>query len=469
MRVPAVVAEAGPARRPSIRRLAVIGAAAVTFALFGLVAALFVANARWSVEEEVASAFGLAGAYLDARRGRIAEAREPMAEAAAVAAELDVLRHVSAALVDADGTPTTASADADPGAAPSWFVVLIGTPAQRVEQPVVRYPNRLGTIVLTANPQDEIDEVWEDFRIVMPAILVAGAGALALSLTAILIVLAQVDAVAAALRAMRAGDLSARAPAQRFDEFAGLAADANALAIHLAAERRENRRLLLRMMRLSEDERRALASDLHDGLGPGLFALRAALRSAADLRPTDEDEAGAARAQALDAAARHADAVQAICRSAIESLRPMMLGEAPLAELLEELAVGFRAIEPRARVVVAVEGPVPSTLGELGDLCVYRFAQESALNAIRHGRARAVTIALRREAAGGAAGGAATLLAEVRDDGSGPAAPPGSAPRRGQMGMADRARALQGDYVAPRPRDGSIVTTLRLPLRPGEG
>lgn len=441
-------------RHPSLKRLIALGALGVTLSLCVTVAAMFVVNARWSTETEIGSAFALAATYLDARRERITSARDPMAEAALLTAELDALRHVSATLQTFDGDAVTVSGDARPaGGAPGWFRALIEAPGERLEHPVIRYPNRLGVIVLESNPADEIEEVWGDFRVVMPAILGAGAAALTLAFLTILAVMRRIDAVGGALRAMRSGALDARAPEQRFAELAALADDANALAAHLAEQKRENRRLLRRMMSLSEDERRALAGDLHDGLGPSLFALRAALRSAAE--PGVQETA---RLQAIVAATRHADAVQATCRAAIDTLRPMLLGEASLRELLEDFAASFLAIAPETAVTVSVDAALPESLGELGDLCVYRFAQESTLNAVRHGHARRVTIMLRRET--GPAG--AALSASVRDDGAGPGS--GAPPRHGQVGMADRARALDGFYEPPGSRDGAVVTTLRLPI-----
>ena len=79
----------------------------------------------------------------------------------------------------------------------------------------------------------------------------------------------------AALARMRGGDLSVRAPQTGLAELAQLSDGVNALASHLADERAENRRLQSRMMTLAEAERARIASDLHDGIGPQLFALQA--------------------------------------------------------------------------------------------------------------------------------------------------------------------------------------------------
>jgi two-component system sensor histidine kinase UhpB len=440
-------------RRPSIRRIAISGAVAVTLSLFGVVAAMFIVNARWSAQQEVDAAMAMAATHLQARRARIALAADPMAEAAAVADELSGLRHVSIRLLDADGAALIEPA-ADQRQAPTWFRSLIGGVVDSIEMPIVRYPNIVGALVLQTEPTDEIDEVWEDFSVIMPTILGAGVFALGVSLATILVVMRNVADVGAALQAMRSGDATARVAHQRFSEFAALADDANALAAHLAAERQENHRLLVRMMSLSEDERRALADDLHDVLGPSLFALRAAIRTASDAAATPE-----ALANALAAAERHSETVQATCRAAIEALRPMLLGEASLEELLQDFSAGFRTIAPAARVSVTADRALPRSLGDLGDLCVFRFAQESVLNAVRHGGAQRIEIVLRRVEQADAA----ALLATVRDDGVGPTTADVT-PRHGQLGMADRARALGGAYTPPVREGGAIITTLSLPL-----
>jgi signal transduction histidine kinase len=78
---------------------------------------------------------------------------------------------------------------------------------------------------------------------------------------------------------------------------------------------------------------------------------------------------------------------------------------------------------------------------------------EALANAVKHARADAVEVTVR------AAGG--EVVAEVRDDGAGGAAP---APGGGLAGLTDRVRALRGEVALDSPPGGGTTLTITLPL-----
>ncbi|MEQ9607547.1 MAG: histidine kinase, partial [Kiloniellaceae bacterium] len=430
-------------------------------ALCAIVAAILLTTARWSVAEEVESAFSIAEDIIAERGPRLSQAPETMLAAVELAREIDSLRHVAAYVTDPVGVVVAegsgrAAVSRD---APGWFADWVGQDQMVRSFPVTRYPNILGTIRLATDPADEIDEVWEDFSVILP--VVAGAGMLAMvsALGMVLMVLHRIRISNEALARMRSGDLSARVPRQRLAEFAALADGVNALAAHLCAEREEIRRLQRRLITLSETERRLLATDLHDGVGPRLFALRATVRDAQLLVGTAPEKVAGPLGEALEAIQVHSEEIQKLVRSAIANLRPMLAGDATLGEMLRDMAASFSDIAPSVRIDVEAED---LNTGEAGDLCFYRFAQESVLNAIRHGAARQVRIELRREQEGEGT----VLIAQVNDDGRGP--PNGKAkPNYGLVGIMDRAKALDATFCPPERRQDRTMTELRLRLDRG--
>ena len=62
-------------------------------------------------------------------------------------------------------------------AAPSWFARLIGPPIERHQVPVTIGGNTIATVEITSQPEDEIDEVWDN-SVALAAI--AGAAAIVL-------------------------------------------------------------------------------------------------------------------------------------------------------------------------------------------------------------------------------------------------------------------------------------------------
>ncbi|CAM3127479.1 two-component system, NarL family, sensor histidine kinase UhpB [Paracoccus aminovorans] len=440
----------------SLRLLALGGAALVWLAIFAIIASVLLLNARSAVREETLSAFRLASAFATMRLPTDFERRDMMAEARSIAADIESQRHVAAELRDARGRPVALppAPAAPPEAAPRWFAALLAPQPQSDLIPVTQYPNVLGVLEIRTDPQDEIAEAWADVRLILPLMAATALAAIGVTMAVTALVLRRLGLLGAALARMRAGDLAVRAPQTGLTELAHLSDGVNALASHLADERARNRSLQGRMMALAEAERARIASDLHDGIGPQLFALQAAVAQAGQrAAPLDDPPLAAA----LDAVSRHAGAIRDSARAAIDDLRLAPAEGASLAEMLQELAIEFTEIAPGVEIALDTPPALPEP-DEAGRIALYRFVRESVLNALRHAQPTRVRVTLAQ------AGGA--LLAQVEDDGPGPAAAGSAGAGRkglGQAGMRDRASALGGRYLPPR-REGAVtVTEFRLP------
>ena len=269
----------------------------------------------------------------------------------------------------------------------------------------------------------------------------------------------RLSSVLVAMSEMRCGRLEVRAPDDRLAEFSALAAGVNDLAVHLQREQAENSLLQTRLLSLCENERARIAHDLHDEMGPELFALNAAAgqarKSVAVLR---EMRPGVAEIEllgdAVQAILRHTAAIQRSARAAINDLRPMIAGAASLCEQIEELVAGFGETAGETRLIVRADPAVHAD--EMGEISIYRFVRESVLNALRHGDPDLVEVALSQEGN--------MIVARVADSGrSGDIA--ALAPGFGQLGMRDRALALGALYKPPWRENGHTVTELRVPVR----
>ncbi|KRW93549.1 LapD/MoxY N-terminal periplasmic domain-containing protein [Paracoccus sp. MKU1] len=451
-----------PARRAashgvSLRLLALGGSALAWLAMVAIVASVLILNARGSVRDETGSAFRLANAFATLHLPTAFERRDIMAEAARIAAEIEAQRHLSAELRDARGQPLALALPPllPPERVPEWFAALIRPEPLREMIPVAQYPNVLGVLEIRTDPRDEIAEAWENFRLILPLLAAMALAAIGVTMAITGLVLRRLGLLGAALDRMRAGDLDQRAPQTGLAELATLTDGVNALAAHLAGERAENRRLQGRMLTLAEAERARIASDLHDGIGPQLFALQAAVGQAGRAAGTARDPA---LAEALSAVSRHAQAIRQSARAAIDDLRLAPTEGASLAEMLQELLIEFAEIEPG--IDIALDGPadLPEP-GEAGRIALYRFVRESVLNALRHAAPGTIRVQLAREAGG--------IAARVSDDGDGPAA--AGRAGLGQTGMRDRASALGGSYLPPRREGGWTLTECHLPCPAEQG
>ncbi len=261
--------------------------------------------------------------------------------------------------------------------------------------------------------------------------------------------------VLATMRAVERGDLTARAEAYPNDaDAAALARGFNAMLDRLEAARHE---MAARVLQAQEEERRRVALELHDQTGQSLTALtlhaEAIAQGLSAAQSPEARERARLQAERLSALAQRTLAeVQALSRQ----LRPPMLDDLGLAAALrwlgedasERLGVAVR-VRLRSQEDERLPGEVETAL--------FRIAQEAVTNAVRHGRARTVWIALRR------LDGAVALT--VADDGGGFAAQ--MAPSYSSMGlegMRERARLLHGMLVLRSAPGRGCVMRARVPL-----
>jgi two-component system, chemotaxis family, CheB/CheR fusion protein len=211
----------------------------------------------------------------------------------------------------------------------------------------------------------------------------------------------------------------------------------------------ERREIDARLALAAAEERQQLARELHDGLGgtlAGISMMAEALRTSI------------ARVSGGDAT-RVAELVQQIEASRQElrrislGLMPVEIAEAGLPAALEELAaqtVALHRLECTTTSEDHTEVRNPTVAGH-----VYRIAQEAITNAVRHGKATRIAIAL--------AANDGALILSVRDNGIGmPEQAAGGG--AGVRIMAYRARTIGGTFgIGPAPEGGTLVTC-RVPM-----
>jgi Na+/proline symporter/two-component sensor histidine kinase len=210
------------------------------------------------------------------------------------------------------------------------------------------------------------------------------------------------------------------------------------------------------IMAAQEQERRAIARELHDELGQVLTALR--LDSAwLATRLLTEDGRAAERARAMQVLIDNTiDEVRGISIR----LRPRALDDLGLTEALEWLSSDF---ESRSQATcIFTGGPVPPVNDAIAT-AAYRITQEALTNVARHAQATQVEISLRCSGQ--------DLTLSVTDNGRG-FDPTGleDAAGMGIRGMRERANLL-GGAVTLRSREGcgtTVLFRLAVELRDGK-
>ncbi|MGI3775972.1 MAG: histidine kinase [Janthinobacterium lividum] len=421
--------------------------------LLGLGLGAATALAAWQAAQQLRTELGAALLVAAQTVRGDTLARDDPARLARLVAEFNGDRHVQAALLGPDGATLGASTLASGGdPVPGWFASLVGR-----GPPAVLVREAAGTVLLRADPANELLEVWGSLRdelLCLAAFCVPAVLLVHLTLRGALRPLAD---IADGLARIEAGGRDVRVPARGPPELAGLARGFNRMSGRLDDVDARNRRLAEQMANLQEEERADLARDLHDEVGPALFAVTMTtatiLRLLAETAP-DVQSAIAGEVRLIQDSIGH---VQRHVRDILGRLRPLRAAEFGLAAAIAELAAFWRARDPALVVEASVDlDPRPA---EAAEEALYRVVQESLSNAVRHARPGRVEIVLAREAG--------ALTARVRNDAGTPAGTAAHGTSTGQgrglAGMRERVAALSGTMAAgPAPGGGWLVTA-RIP------
>ncbi len=246
------------------------------------------------------------------------------------------------------------------------------------------------------------------------------------------------------------GTVDLRRPGQRASGFersgaevAALAGSFNEMLARLEDERRAS---AARALAAQEAERRRIARELHDEVGQSLTAVvmraeHVASRASGDRAVAELGElAGIVKGTLVD--------IRRISRE----LRPEALDDLGLANALTALC---NRVAESARIGVGrrIQTPLPALSAGV-ELAVYRVAQESLNNVVRHAHASRADLSLAVQGD--------HLVLIVADDGVGLGAP--QVDGGGLSGMRERAILIGARLEVEAARDGGTVVTLCLPF-----
>ena len=412
-------------------------------------------HAAGSVRTELRAALDVGAKTIGNGIDELARSGDRARELRRLVATFNGNRHVRAILLDAREQQLAVSSLFVPTQrVPGWFRDLIGGEPGALRLAVPAGNDGIAAIVLQADPVNEIGEVWGESR---DAVLVLAGFALLSALLICVVIgraLRPLETLSAAFRQIGKGDYYGSVPERGPPELARLANGFNLMAQRLAAVAAQNHRLNQRLLTLQSEERADLARDLHDEVGPLLFAVD---MTAA----TIEHLAGSGRATDIPPQVRliH-DAVgrmQRHVRAILGRLRPIRaIG---VVAAVDRLAAFWRSRRPDIEFIVAV-AVEEDRIGEDLKETIYRIVQEGVSNAIRHGKPAQVEVVVRHDDAD-------RIRIEVTDDGIG-MAEEGMVVRGpaqlGLMGMRERVMAMAGSLSIQHGRNGTgLALVARVP------
>ncbi|PIT02798.1 histidine kinase [Bradyrhizobium nitroreducens] len=330
---------------------------------------------------------------------------------------------------------------------PQWFINLIMVPDTDTAAPVLIDGRRIGDIVFLPDLSADVFEKWIGFLALtsLVAVLTVLTGIIAYVFAGS--ALRPLQHLGEGLTRMRRGDYTKPIPVGGPPEIRQSCAEANALAATLAQLSQDNRDLMHRLVSLQDDERRDLARELHDELGPLLFSIRAGTIALIDAAPQAGNFSNSA-----EELLQSVEALQQTNRRILDRLRPLYIEELGLSTSVQTLLQSYRKQAPHIVLTDTIDPDLNVIDGPLART-VYRVVQEALTNVLRHAGAHQahVQVTVIGE----------TLDIEISDDGAG--FPADNVFGRGLTGMHERVRALSGSLSLLRVDERTYVRC-RLPV-----
>jgi two-component system sensor histidine kinase UhpB len=440
----------------SLRSLLLASIVAVllgALAIGGLLACL---QARKSVRTEMDSA--LVGGTLVVHQSLQSEDRQPSAARfRALIRSFDGQRHLRAVLL-IGGVQAAQSRPAPVSVAvPRWFAALINVPSTvataRISLPGQSPGSSPATLLLKSEPDNEIGEVWIQTRNAFAVLVILCGGISALICVIIGRTLRSITTLEAGLRTISDGHYETAVPEIGPPEFRALAAGFNRMAERLHVYVLRNAQLQDQLVKLQDEERAWIARDLHDEVGPYLFAIGVDAEAIPILAEAKRSSEMVQRADAICEAVAH---IKRHIRAILRQLRPVQHLDFGLDSAVRDTIDFWQRRYPEMQFDLDLKLGHAEMTREIEEVA-YRIVSEGISNAVRHARPKSVGISIVCLNGG-------RLKVDVVDDGNGLPIGPLRA-GMGLDGMAARIRALHGNFeVGPRVAGSGVRITALLPL-----
>jgi two-component system sensor histidine kinase UhpB len=351
--------------------------------------------------------------------------------------------------------------ESDNADVPHWFVRIVAPKNIQRHLPIEIGGRHLGSVLLIAQMPDDIEDVWDGF--LEFAILTIGINLLVFLLLFLALsrIVSPLRMLVEGLRNLERGHYNVHIPRPTVYELATITDRVNALSNHLQIARAKNLGLSRRLVTIQDDERRQIAAELHDELGPYLFGLSAELTSLRQIAVgTSESDSDGVTAH-IEKLSAMVHRIRDLNRQLLGKLRPMSIGNVSLADALAGLLAELETFKGETAIVLSAVG-IGATYGETVDLTVYRCVREGVINAIRHAGSKKIGINVFEHWVSEHDGKIRSLSVIVEDDGRGIS--PTASLGYGLTGIRERVRALGGKMTIAPAQSGGTKLEIRIPL-----
>lgn len=368
------------------------------------------------------------------------------------------MRHIKIEFYDAtgqlrDSNQGQASGIDSANIAPHWFVGIMDRVSEKwapTRRMIEFTDHSTGELRITPDPTYEYAEIWRQTEDLFLLVAIFFVSVNCMVYWAVGRALRPVNNINNALNALEQGNLEVRLPLFELRELASISEKFNHMVDTLKQSIRRNHQLSQQLILLQEQERKALARDLHDELGQCLTAIQADARAISVLGETKYPEVRES-AEAITQLSRH---LMDIVTGMLHRLRPEVLDALGLAPALHEVVDTWIARNPGVACTADIRDDELQALPEAISIAAYRLIQECLTNVTRHAHASQVMVSASMSWQG--------LTLSVQDNGRG--FDPSQAQGFGLAGMRERIEGLGGTFQLSTNSNSGTRVEASLPL-----
>ena len=331
---------------------------------------------------------------------------------------------------------------------PSWFIKLVVSDYPKAEYQIGTVDNRFFTLIIQANPMDEMTEVWNETIAFFSSILLL----VFLTFLSVHLVfnktLQAIQVIVENLKGVEKGEYHKKLPDFSTQEYDNIAKAINHMTDVLDSTQQQNQALTQHSLEIQEEERQRLSQELHDEFAQSLTAIKV-MAVAATYKESDTKTI-------THSITDICDHLMTVLRSMMKQLHPLILTELGLKATLEDLINHWDSRTTAITFNLQVDEAVDS-LDKTITIQVFRVIQESLTNIIRHAQATRVSISLSIKV------GSNTLDLLVKDNGQGCDLSTVST-GFGLQGMAERVKLLGGSFELQSQVDKGMQIKAQIPL-----
>jgi len=401
------------------------------------------ANARRDLQAELAAARTGGVQTVHSAFEDLPRSDHPERDLRQLVATFNGNRHLFAEVVDGSGTVLLSSrAELPRRPAPAWFESSF-RPA--IEPVSIKVPNASAQVLtLTPEPASDIAALWSAMADAALVFTVAAGLGLALIYWVIGRALSPLLDLSRGLESIGATDDRERLREAGPPEVHRLQRGFNAMADRLSEIDQRNRALEAQLLTIQDEERAEIAQDLHDEIGPHLFAVALDAQIIGQSASEGDTKAISDQVRSIQAAVSY---MQREVRDLIARLRPTRAAELGLEAAVGDLVDFWKGRQPDVEFVSKLDGAddlVPDALRDV----IYRVVQESVANALRHADTRQLSVSVLANAE------AVTVTVANRGNAKASAS---ETPGLGLASMRERVHAAGGSLRIDRADEGWTV------------